>query len=107
MAHQQVSRNKLRIALAPGPSLRYSRAMCVAMPMRVVEISSDGEGIVELGGVRRRISFKLLGDAAPGDYVLVHAGFAIGKVDEAEAQLTLDALAECGGEGNDFSGAPA
>jgi hydrogenase expression/formation protein HypC len=74
--------------------------MCVAMPMKVVEISDDGEGLVEAGGVRRRISFKLLGEVGLGEYVLVHAGFAIGKVDEGEAQLTLDALAECYGEGD-------
>jgi hydrogenase expression/formation protein HypC len=77
--------------------------MCVAMPMKVLEISSDGEGMAELGGVRRRVSFKLLGDVAPGQYVLVHAGFAIAKVDEEEAQASLDALAECGGEADGFS----
>jgi hydrogenase expression/formation protein HypC len=81
--------------------------MCVAMPMRVLEISSDGEGTAEVGGVRRIVSFKLLDDVVPGDYVMVHAGFAIGKVDEEEAMLTLEALAACS-EGEDgFSGAGA
>jgi hydrogenase expression/formation protein HypC len=77
--------------------------MCVAMPMKVVEISGDGEGLAEVGGVRRKVSFKLLGDVGLGEYVIVHAGFAIGKVDEEEAQLTLDALAECSGEGDGYS----
>lgn len=79
--------------------------MCVAMPMKVLEIASDGEGIAELGGVRRRVSFMLVGDVSPGQYVMVHAGFAIGVVDEEEAQLTLDALADCGG-GEDGFGSP-
>ena len=70
------------------------------MPMRVLEITDDGDGVVESGGVRRRVSFKLLGEVAVGDYVIVHAGFAIGKVDEAEAALTLEAFAACG-EGGD------
>jgi hydrogenase expression/formation protein HypC len=73
------------------------------MPMRVLEIFSDGEGSAEIGGVRRRVSFKLLNDVAPGDYVMVHAGFAIGKVDEEEAQRSLDALAEFGGEVDGYS----
>jgi hydrogenase expression/formation protein HypC len=72
--------------------------MCVAMPMKVLEISSEGEGLVELGGVRRRVSFQLLGGIAPGDYVLVHAGFAIARIDEEEAQRSLEFLDECAGE---------
>jgi hydrogenase expression/formation protein HypC len=76
--------------------------MCVAMPMRVLEISAGGEGVAELGGVRRKVSFKLLGDLVPGDYVLVHAGFAIAKIDEDEAQLTLDALSECEEAGDGY-----
>lgn len=68
--------------------------MCVAAPMRLVEING-GEGIAELGGVRRKVSLVLLESASLGDYVLVHAGFAIGKVDEEEAKLTLEALGEC------------
>jgi hydrogenase expression/formation protein HypC len=78
--------------------------MCVAMPMRVLEISGDGDGVVESGGVRRSVSFKLLGEVAVGDYVIVHAGFAIGRVDEDEAALTLEAFAACGEGGDGFSG---
>jgi hydrogenase expression/formation protein HypC len=76
--------------------------MCVAMPMRVAEINGD-EGFAELGGLRRKVSFKLLGEVALGEYVIVHAGFAIGKVDEAEAQATLDALAACSEDGDGYS----
>jgi len=59
--------------------------------MRLVSV--EGEvGQAELGGVTRKVSLALLPDAAIGDYVLVHAGFAIGKVDEEEARLTLEAI---------------
>ena len=74
--------------------------MCLAMPMKVVEIhrSESGveteEGVGELGGVRRKVSFKLLDKVELGDYVLVHAGFAIAVVDEAEARQTIDAMDE-------------
>ena len=67
-------------------------------------MSGDGEGTVEVGGVRRSVSFQLLGEASVGDYVIVHAGFAIGRVDEAEAALTLEAFAACGEGGDGFSG---
>jgi hydrogenase expression/formation protein HypC len=67
--------------------------MCVAAPMRLISIE-DGRGKAELGGVVREVSLALLAGAEIGDYVLVHAGFAIGKVDEEEARLTLEALDE-------------
>jgi hydrogenase expression/formation protein HypC len=75
--------------------------MCVAAPMRLIAIE-DGMGKAELGGVVREVSLALLASPACGaasgaeigDYVLVHAGFAIGKVDEEEARLTLEALDE-------------
>ena len=76
--------------------------MCVAMPMKVLEIGDRDDGLAELGGVKRHVSFRLLSDVALGDYVLVHAGFAIAKVDEDEAQLSLDALAECGEPGDGY-----
>ena len=68
--------------------------MCLAMPMKVVEINGS-EGVGELGGVRRKVSFQLMEKVELGDYVLVHAGFAIAVVDEGEAQETIDAMDEC------------
>jgi hydrogenase expression/formation protein HypC len=78
--------------------------MCVATPMRLVTVSGN-DGIAEQGGVRRKISLALLESASPGDYVLIHAGFAIAKVDEEEALLTLEAIAACddGADGHDSS----
>jgi len=62
--------------------------MCWAIPARIREI--DGPiGKVELEGTVREVGLQLIENARVGDYVLVHAGFAIQKVDEAEAQETL------------------
>jgi hydrogenase expression/formation protein HypC len=67
--------------------------MCWAIPTRLVEI--DGQiGKVEIGGTVREIGLQLLEDPQVGDYVLIHAGFAIEKVDEEEAFETLRLLAE-------------
>jgi hydrogenase expression/formation protein HypC len=67
--------------------------MCLAIPARVIQIE-EGLGLVELGGVVREASFMLLPDAQVDDYVLLHAGYALQKVDEAEAEETIRLLAE-------------
>jgi len=69
--------------------------MCVAIPMRVVEKEGD-MGVVELGGVRRKVSLQLLDDVEVGDYVIVHAGFAIEKLDEETARETLELFESLG-----------
>ncbi|MFO7889535.1 MAG: HypC/HybG/HupF family hydrogenase formation chaperone [bacterium] len=67
--------------------------MCVAVPMKIKKIKND-RGIVEVGGTEREVSFKLLKDVRKGDYVIVHAGFAIQKLDEKEALETLELFKE-------------
>jgi len=67
--------------------------MCLAIPMLLKE-RTEFEGVVELDGVRRTISLMLLPDAEVGDHVLIHAGYAIGSVDAAEAAQTLELLRE-------------
>jgi hydrogenase expression/formation protein HypC len=62
--------------------------MCLAVPMKLIEIHGD-RGVADVGGMRREVGLQLLDGPEPGDYVLVHAGFAIQKVDEAEALKTL------------------
>jgi len=62
--------------------------MCLAIPMRVVSIEGS-YAIVDAEGVTRRVRTDLLDDLAVGEYVLVHAGIAIAKVKEDEAQATL------------------
>jgi hydrogenase expression/formation protein HypC len=70
--------------------------MCLAIPARVVHIVDETNRIatVDISGVRRDVSVGLLEDIRVGDWVIVHTGFAIEKVDEAEARKTLTLLAE-------------
>jgi len=68
--------------------------MCLAIPARVEQLTSPGNAIVDLGGVRKEISLALLDDVAAGDYVIVHAGYALQKLDEEEAAQTLALFAE-------------
>jgi hydrogenase expression/formation protein HypC len=67
--------------------------MCLAVPVKVVAIDGN-EAEVEIGGVKRRISIVLTPEARVGDYVLLHTGYAINVVNEAEAQETLKILEE-------------
>jgi len=67
--------------------------MCLAVPAKIKSIDKK-EAFVDFGGVRKRISLGILNGVKIGDYVLVHAGFAIGKVKKADAEDTLRALEE-------------
>jgi hydrogenase expression/formation protein HypC len=67
--------------------------MCLAVPARIVSINGD-MATINLGGVSREASLSLTPEARVGDYVLLHAGFAIQTLDEAEAQETLDLFAQ-------------
>jgi hydrogenase expression/formation protein HypC len=71
--------------------------MCLAIPARVVEVLSDSDGTIDVGGVRKRVSLELVTGVAPGDYVIVHVGYALQKLDPAEAERTLALFAEAGG----------
>jgi len=68
--------------------------MCLAIPARVVEVLPDSEGVVDVGGVRKKISLELVTDVVPGDYVIVHVGYALNKLDQDEAEKTLALFAE-------------
>jgi len=63
--------------------------MCVAVPGRILTIGEDAMAEVDFGGVRREISLAFLEDPKPGEYVIVHAGFALHKVEKDEAEETL------------------
>ncbi len=67
--------------------------MCLGVPMQVKTIDND-LATCEIDGVQREASLMMIDDVQIGDYVLIHAGFAIEKIDEEEAQLTLKALRE-------------
>lgn len=67
--------------------------MCLGVPMQVKTIANE-MAVCEIDGVQREASLMMIDDVRVGDYVLIHAGFAIEKIDEDEAQLTLKALRE-------------
>ena len=67
--------------------------MCVAIPVKVIEIK-DSRGLIEIGGLRKEIELYLTPDVRVGDYVLLHAGFAIKKIDEDAANESLRLLEE-------------
>jgi hydrogenase expression/formation protein HypC len=72
--------------------------MCLAIPGKIIEIVDVENQIakVEVGGVKRNINVGMLDDTKVGDYVLIHVGFAMSKIDEKEAEETLRLLMELG-----------
>ncbi|TXH76867.1 HypC/HybG/HupF family hydrogenase formation chaperone [Thiobacillus sp.] len=70
--------------------------MCLAIPARVVDIAADDQAIVDLGGVRKDISLALVENVQVGDYVIVHVGYALTRLDPDEAEKTLALMAEAG-----------
>jgi hydrogenase expression/formation protein HypC len=75
--------------------------MCLGVPGRVVAVSRELDvlmggvlmGKVEFGGIAKRVCLEHVPDVKPGDYVLVHVGFALSRIDEAEAQRVFEFLA--------------
>jgi hydrogenase expression/formation protein HypC len=72
--------------------------MCLAIPGKIVEMIDEENHIakVDVGGVRRNVNVGMLDDVVVGDYVLIHVGFAMSKVDEKEAEETLRLLQDLG-----------
>lgn len=68
--------------------------MCLAVPAKVVELLDDGMGVVELGGVRRDVSMELVKGVVVGDYVIIHVGYALQRLDPVEAEKTLELFEE-------------
>ena len=68
--------------------------MCLAVPMMIVEINDDGSAVGELEATTYKMDIALTPDAKVGDYVIVHAGFAIEKLDRQEADARLSLFAE-------------
>jgi hydrogenase expression/formation protein HypC len=75
--------------------------MCLAIPGRIIEVVDEANRLarVDVAGVQRTVNVGLLEDAGVGDWVLIHVGFALSKVDEEEAEATLALLR---GMGEDF-----
>ena len=74
--------------------------MCLAIPGKIATISGDDPlmrtGKVDFGGILKEVSLAYVPEALVGDYVIVHVGFALSRVDEAEAQRTYELLSEMG-----------
>jgi hydrogenase expression/formation protein HypC len=68
--------------------------MCLAIPARVAEVIENDMAIVDVGGVRKTISLALVDGVAVGDYVIVHVGYALNRLDPEEAAKTLALFAE-------------
>jgi hydrogenase expression/formation protein HypC len=75
--------------------------MCLAIPAQVVELREGDNAVVNLAGVRKEISLALVDNVAVGDYVIVHVGYALNKLDPDEAAKTLALFAEIGQLGDD------
>jgi hydrogenase expression/formation protein HypC len=74
--------------------------MCLAIPGQIVDLIDEPNRLakVEVAGVRRNVNVGLLDDVGPGDWVLIHVGFAISQIDEAEARATRELLEQMGAE---------
>lgn len=70
--------------------------MCLALPCRVVELLPDDQAIIDVSGMRKAISLALIDGVAVGDYVIVHVGYALSRLDPEEADKTLALFAELG-----------
>ncbi|MDP2144390.1 MAG: HypC/HybG/HupF family hydrogenase formation chaperone [Gallionella sp.] len=70
--------------------------MCLAIPARVEQLVGEDSAIVNLGGMRKEVSLALVDEVAVGDYVIIHVGYALQKLDIEEAEQTLAAFAELG-----------
>ena len=68
--------------------------MCLAVPAKVVQKLDNDRAVVEVGGVQNIISLMLVDGVEPGDYVIVHVGFAITRLDVVEAEKSLALFAE-------------
>jgi hydrogenase expression/formation protein HypC len=70
--------------------------MCLAIPVQVVALHPGDLATVDMGGVRKDISLALVEDVSVGDYVILHVGYALQKLDRDEAHKTLEAIAAAG-----------
>ncbi len=68
--------------------------MCIAVPSKIIEIIDADTGIVDAGGVKKKISLTLLENPSIGEYVIVHAGFVIARIDIKEAEESLKLIRE-------------
>ena len=68
--------------------------MCLAVPMQLIEITGEGTGKVNAGGVKTDVSLMMIPHVKLGDFLIVHAGFGIEVLDDEEARIRLDLFRE-------------
>ena len=68
--------------------------MCLAVPARVSSLLENSRAMIDIGGVEKEISLELVDDVSVGDYVIVHVGYALSRLDEEEALKTLALFAQ-------------
>lgn len=66
--------------------------MCLAVPAKILEINDSDTALCDFNGVQKNVNVSLINDPKPGDWVIVHVGFALNRIDADEAQKTLQAL---------------
>lgn len=64
--------------------------MCLALPAQITQLLENQRAIVNLGGINKEISLALVGSLSVGDYVIIHVGYALTRLDEDEAKKTLN-----------------
>jgi hydrogenase expression/formation protein HypC len=95
---------RLRLGLAPTSKTGEDLGMCLAIPGQIIEVVDEEHRLakVDVAGVRRNVNIGLLDSdgegVGPGDWVLIHVGFAISQVDEEEARATRDLLERMGAD---------
>ena len=75
--------------------------MCLAIPAKIIKKIDDDRALVDVGGVQREISISLIDNVKENEYVIVHVGYAISKLDEEEAKKTLKLFEEMMAETNE------
>lgn len=70
--------------------------MCLAVPAKIIEIKENGIAVVESSGIKKDVSISLIENPQVGDFVIVHVGYAINKIDEEEALKTFDLIDNIG-----------
>jgi hydrogenase expression/formation protein HypC len=70
--------------------------MCLAIPAKIVRLEPGDQALVDVGGIRKQVSIALVDDVAEGDYVIIHVGYALARLDPGAAAETLAAMAAAG-----------
>lgn len=70
--------------------------MCLAIPGQILRLTGDADAVCDIGGIEKAVNVSLIDHPVPGDWVIVHVGFALNRIDPDEAERTLAALKAAG-----------